>query len=153
MKDQFVATIQTLTNLLVEKTEQLESIEESLNRAWDERDQARRESDKYYTQVEQLEADNRELSRRLSEVNFVPVRMDETIMRQHHLLMGLFAYNGGAVIFAALQRYMNVEADRTAKIKMIKRVREITNWGLKEAKDFVENYPFPPVEQASAASE
>lgn len=43
-----------------------------------------------------------------------------------------------------LQGFMQI-ADRASKIANIKRVREITEWGLLEAKNFVEAYPPAPV--------
>jgi hypothetical protein len=63
-------------------------------------------------------------------------------LRLNDLLMALFQ---NPTMFDVLAHYMNglTADDRANKIANIKRVREITGWGLPESKNFVEAYPQP----------
>jgi hypothetical protein len=61
----------------------------------------------------------------------------ETAIRQLKTVMALFDRPN---VFRDLRDYM-ATCDRCQKISNIKRVRELTGWGLKESKDFVEQYP------------
>jgi hypothetical protein len=145
MKDQVVATLRTLTEMLVMKTEQYESVKEDLDNVQDDLSYVREDKERYRLEREGLVQVNQELRDKLNWIyQSSEPKVSTHIAQQHQLLMGLFTNGTGDVVFSMLRHYMNTEADRTAKIKMIKRVREITHWGLKESKDFVESYQFPP---------
>ena len=144
MKDQVVATLRTLTDMLVLKTEQYESVKEDLDIAQDDLSYTRQDKERYRLEAEELKRHNQDLHYKLDWfAQSAEPKVETNISRQYQLLTDLFSSERGAETFLALRSYMNTEEDRHAKIRMIKRVREITHWGLKEAKDFVENYRFP----------
>lgn len=89
--------------------------------------------------LQQVDQDYADLQYKLDDLQRRPVPRNAAVTN-HGLLMDLLHTPH---IFQALADYMRA-APLGEKIAQIKRVRELTSWGLKEAKDFVEAYDPAP---------
>lgn len=147
-RGQLHITVATLAALLTEVQEDLHNREETLQYTQADLQSANREVEQLQ---QRLETSQGELLKKVKDLRSkeiiisdmqtdlrrwelkypTPTQLDRdaaklsTLERQNSLLMSLLA------------RF------HSEKIAIIKRVREITQWGLKESKDFVESYPWP----------
>lgn len=176
MKEPIIITIHTLATMLADATadkeraqQQLRTAEESGERIAEEADDLHLRLNTSENRVLFLQEEVADLRQRLQVVDrYVPTEevhlpvditlkyQRDTLQNQNMLLMSLFQR---PETWEQILTYMNAhtlvgvphEKLLSNKIAMIKRVREITGWGLKEAKEFVESYPTQSRESDSQA--
>lgn len=152
MSTDYTRTVQTIGNLalmLVEAATQLEQAQQDLQHA-EEREhdllqsveEWRQERDQFQRMYSDQQQEAEKLRHQVKALQDFPPTTMTDVARDGllHAVMQLFHYPER---WEQLRAYMQAQTPLMSdnKIAMIKRVREITQWGLKESKNFVESYP------------
>lgn len=146
MRDRIVSTIATITAMLEETTHAKEEAEQAVMDAVDLSARLARELETARQDLQGME-DNYNFAHRQCNELREDLARESAKHRDNYVLQGRGRLGLLAICqpdrFAKAMAYMGGPdglVDMNAKIVQIKRVREATQWGLKEAKDFVEAF-------------